>query len=63
MSTWKDILLEACAMYELTTELIQENSKQPETDFKKLNETNLKAILVFCNNIIADINEKTARAV
>ena len=61
MATWNDILIEVCEMYELLTELIKWNASEPETDFTRMNEANLKATMVCCMNIIADINDKIAK--
>jgi hypothetical protein len=58
VTTWDDALVEVCEMYELTVSIIRQNAAEPETEYTKMNEENLKAILVCCNNIIADINEK-----
>jgi hypothetical protein len=48
-------------MYELLTELIKWNAAEPETEFTRMNEENLKATMVCCMNIIADINDKIAK--
>ena len=61
MITWNDVLIEVCQMYELLTELIKWNAAEPETEFTRMNEKNLKATMIFCTNIIADINEKIAK--
>lgn len=61
MITWNDVLIEACEMYELLTEMIKCNAAEPETVFTRMNEKNLKATMVCCMNIIADINDKIAK--
>lgn len=59
--TWNDVLVELCEMYELLTELIKSNASEPETDFTRMNEENLKAMMLHCQNMIADINDKIAK--
>ena len=61
MPEWSDVLVEACGMYELLADMIKGNASEPETLFTKMNEENLKATMVYCMNIIADINDKIAK--
>jgi hypothetical protein len=58
MKTWDDVLVEVCEMYELTVSTIKQNAAEPETEYTKINEKNLRAILTCCTNIMADINKK-----